>query len=148
MCDFGYKLQGSSYRLCQPNNTWSGNRVQCNILHCPVLMSNEDSIITYPCDTAYQSECNIHCSPRYYNPFDGMDSMMCALQQPVENNTVGWTQRPECQGAYLLYIHTYMNNQSDNQTTSVHNLKKYAVYRTSYIYISCNYNNTYLIFST
>lgn len=99
-CDPGYELLGSSARLCQPNNTWSGQLTVCNILHCPVLNGNDDTFIVYPCGTAFNSTCMLQCTPGHYYPHPNTNAITC-VAGPV-HETVVWTYRPECKGEIWL----------------------------------------------
>ena len=93
-CDPGFELLGSSRKLCQPNNTWTGVNTYCNILHCPLLEPTEDSFIAVPCDTVYQSTCMVSCLAGYYRENLDQNEIHCVVGNT--SDSVQWTQRPEC----------------------------------------------------
>ena len=93
-CDPGFELLGSSQRLCQPNNTWTGVDTYCNILHCPVLEPTEGSFIVDQCDTIYQSSCTVPCITGYFRHDSDQNLISCVVGNT--SDSVQWTERSKC----------------------------------------------------
>ena len=65
-CNAGYKLVGSSIRLCQENGTWSGEETSCVMRSCGEIKAPKNgrmncSQVDYVIDT----ECQFHCDSGY-----------------------------------------------------------------------------------
>ena len=93
-CDKGYKLIGSSQRICQSSRLWSGMPTLCHPLQCPQLNPPNNGYIQLPCSYDYLSVCSIRCYDRY-NITNGSDTFTCDL---IDNTTVEWTPFGKCEG--------------------------------------------------
>lgn len=65
-CDAGYKLRGSSIRLCAENGTWTGEDSVCDMKTCPPL--NPPRHGTMSCtasDYVFETECHFSCDAGY-----------------------------------------------------------------------------------
>ena len=61
-CNGGYKLNGSSIRLCQENGTWSGDEAQCQMRSCgPVYAPKNGRLECSSQDYVIDSECTFSC---------------------------------------------------------------------------------------
>ncbi|XP_072033433.1 uncharacterized protein [Amphiura filiformis] len=70
MCQPGYvRRRGSSKRECQPDSTWDGNPLECEIQHCGTLSPFEHGTIEpAACISSggdYGSVCNVTCKDGY-----------------------------------------------------------------------------------
>ena len=96
-CDLGYSLVGSVNRTCLPNNTWSGETTNCNILLCEELQNPENGVIILPCSREYGTICTIECLPGYFTT----EEMPVQLCDVTEMGQVEWTLAPSCQGKIM-----------------------------------------------
>ena len=85
-CNGGYKLVGSSIRLCQENGTWSGEEAQCQMRNCghiPALQNGRQSSVDYTSrgavigaeENVYGSVVEFACDPGY--ELAGPDRVTC-----------------------------------------------------------------------
>ena len=93
-CDVGHVLVGSVNRTCLPNNTWSGEATNCDILLCEELENPENGSIILPCHREYGTVCRIECLSRFYTTVEE-PVQMCNVS---ESGEVYWTPAPLCQG--------------------------------------------------
>ena len=83
-CDTGYELTGSDTRTCQSDGSWSGTRVSCDIMKCPILSLPLDSVLPEACNNTYQSICELQCSEGFNGT--GNSSYMC----DVTGSSIMW----------------------------------------------------------
>ncbi|XP_063230514.1 sushi, von Willebrand factor type A, EGF and pentraxin domain-containing protein 1-like [Bacillus rossius redtenbacheri] len=95
-CRVGYRLAGSSIRLCQHDGTWSGEDAQCIVKKCPppVLPPNGNMSCSDP-DLVVDTECRFACSPGHLlvgsksrsclplSRWDGLQTICKPLQCPA-----------------------------------------------------------------
>ena len=62
-CNDVYELQGSVTRQCEASGEWSGSRTQCNVRHCPDIMTLVPN--SRSCDTSYNTICMVECEDGY-----------------------------------------------------------------------------------
>ena len=96
-CDVGYELVGSVNRTCLPDNTWSGETTNCNILLCEELQNPENGVIILPCGQEYGTICTIECSTGYFTT-EEVPVQICDV---TEMGIVEWTPAPPCQGKIM-----------------------------------------------
>ena len=62
-CNRGYRLTGSTQRICQSNGSWSGSPASCTIMECPDPSSllPMNSTLSQPCNSTYLSMCKLQC---------------------------------------------------------------------------------------
>ncbi|RZF32333.1 hypothetical protein LSTR_LSTR001797 [Laodelphax striatellus] len=99
-CDIGYRLTGSSIRMCLPNGTWSGSPVKCVMKRCPRLAGIENGNVTcYPnepgVDSPVDTECVATCDEGFtligskkrtclpLSKWDGRPNLCKAIQCPA-----------------------------------------------------------------
>ena len=110
-CDVGYGLVGSVNRTCLPNNTWSGETTNCNILLCEELENPENGDIALPCRQEYGSACRIECLTGFFTTVE-VPVQIC---NATETGEVEWTPPPACQGKIVyLNVHTYIHSYLAN----------------------------------
>jgi len=95
-CDLGYGLIGSVSRTCLPNNTWSGEATNCNILLCEELQNPENGSVILPCGREYGTVCRIECLTGFFTTVEE-PLQTCNVTKEGE---VEWTPAPSCQGTY------------------------------------------------
>ena len=101
-CDVGYQLVGTSYRICLPNGSWTGEHAYCSPLQCPDPIPPKNGFIQLPCSNDYTTECNINCFFRF--ELVGNEVIKCVLSKE-SNTTVMWTTSSvTCQSKTLLYF--------------------------------------------
>ena len=108
-CDLGYGLVGSVNRTCLPNNTWSGETTNCNILLCEELQNPENGIVILPCSQEYGTICTIECLPGYFTT----EEVPVQLCNVTEAGEVEWTTAPVCEGKFThvnMYIYKFLCN--------------------------------------
>ena len=65
-CNAGYKLIGSSIRLCQENGTWSGEQAQCVMRSCGEIRPPKNGRINCTQDdNVIDTECQFQCDTGY-----------------------------------------------------------------------------------
>ena len=111
-CDIGYGLVGSVNRTCLPNNTWSGETTNCNILLCEDLQNPENGFVNLPCGREYGTICTIECLTGYFTTQE-VPVQTCNVTEAGE---VEWTTAPVCEGkitdANCVYVHTCTYNST------------------------------------
>ena len=100
-CDVGYGLAGPVNRTCLPNNTWSGETTNCNILLCEELQNPDNGFVILPCGQEYGTICTIECLPEYFTT-EEVPVQICNATKAGE---VKWTTAPSCQGKKLHINH-------------------------------------------
>ena len=106
-CDLGYGLVGSVNRTCLPNNAWSGETTNCNILLCEELQNPENGIVILPCGQEYGTICTIECLPGYFTT----EEVPVQLCNVTEAGEVEWTTAPVCEGKIThvnMYIYKFL----------------------------------------
>ena len=103
-CDVGYGLVGSVNRTCLPNNTWSGETTNCNILFCEELQNPEHGSIILPCRREYGTICRIKCLAGFYTTVE-VPVQICNVSDAGE---IVWTPAPVCQGELYLFVHNFL----------------------------------------
>ena len=93
-CDAGYKLNGSVFRQCLPNNTWSGKPFTCLVMTCPELTGPLNGAINLPCEYEFKSTCSLRCHDGFYSN----DSLTQSCVLSANNSYVEWTSTPVCNG--------------------------------------------------
>ena len=93
-CDAGYQLYGTAFQRCLPDNTWSGEPVECQIMSCPELTEPLNGAIILPCEYEFRSTCNLRCDNGFYS--NDVLSQSCVLA--ADNSYVEWTEAPVCDG--------------------------------------------------
>jgi len=61
-CDVGFEQSGSSIRKCGADHHWSGQKVMCSIVTCPILNSPLNGNKRCSDSTNYQSQCIFTCN--------------------------------------------------------------------------------------
>ncbi|CAL4065422.1 unnamed protein product, partial [Meganyctiphanes norvegica] len=65
-CNPGYKLSGSSIRLCNANGSWSGGASKCVMQSCPILKNPKYGTMLCSQNTpTMDTECHFACDPGY-----------------------------------------------------------------------------------
>lgn len=65
-CNPGYRLEGSSIRLCGENGEWSGDNATCVVKTCPALKNPKNGAMTCDNDVfQFETECNFTCNPGF-----------------------------------------------------------------------------------
>ncbi|XP_076348051.1 sushi, von Willebrand factor type A, EGF and pentraxin domain-containing protein 1-like [Tachypleus tridentatus] len=65
-CDSGYKLVGSSVRLCTVDGTWSGTNVRCEMKTCsPLSVPRHGSVVCTTDSYVFETKCHFRCDPGY-----------------------------------------------------------------------------------
>ena len=93
-CDAGYQLYGTVLQQCLPDNTWSGELVECQITSCPELMEPLNGAIILPCEYKFRATCNLRCDDGFYS--NNALTQSCVLS--ADNSYVEWTEAPVCNG--------------------------------------------------
>ncbi|XP_076046526.1 sushi, von Willebrand factor type A, EGF and pentraxin domain-containing protein 1-like [Oratosquilla oratoria] len=65
-CDPGFRLEGSSIRLCKEDGTWSGGDAKCVMKSCPALKSPKNGVMVCTRQASIMdTECHFACDPGY-----------------------------------------------------------------------------------
>ncbi|XP_053408096.1 sushi, von Willebrand factor type A, EGF and pentraxin domain-containing protein 1-like [Mercenaria mercenaria] len=86
-CYVGYKLTGSTERVCQADNTWSGTPTTCILVDCGQPVSSDGGRVTYTSGTTYGRVATYTCNSGY--DLIGPATVTC------QNNGT-WTYKPIC----------------------------------------------------
>nr|XP_042895666.1 sushi, von Willebrand factor type A, EGF and pentraxin domain-containing protein 1 isoform X2 [Parasteatoda tepidariorum] len=104
-CDSGYKLQGSSIRLCAENGSWTGEEAICKMKTCPALSPPRHGYMTCTTpDNVFETECHFSCDHGYtlvgskkrtclaISLWDGLSALCrpvsCSPLKPIHNGIV------------------------------------------------------------
>ena len=94
-CNRGYKLVGSSVRICAPSGSWTGRPAICEPLQCPRLIPPDNSALLPPCIGEYNSSCTVVCDFGF--KLEGPLQQNCVLLDDDEDKPK-WTYPPTCVG--------------------------------------------------
>merc|ERR1719259_249244 len=64
-CKEGYEISGSSERICQQDETWSGEQAICTKIFCPELKSINHGVKNCTNNNEYASRCHFTCNVGY-----------------------------------------------------------------------------------
>ncbi|GFR11206.1 sushi, von Willebrand factor type A, EGF and pentraxin domain-containing protein 1 [Trichonephila clavata] len=104
-CDSGFKLQGSSIRLCAENGSWTGEEASCIMKTCPALSPpRHGSMACSTPDNVFETECQFTCDHGYtlvgskkrtclaISLWDGLQALCrpvsCSALKPIPNGII------------------------------------------------------------
>ncbi|GFX48363.1 sushi, von Willebrand factor type A, EGF and pentraxin domain-containing protein 1 [Trichonephila clavipes] len=104
-CDSGFKLQGSSIRLCAENGSWTGEEASCIMKTCPALSPPRHGSMTCSTpDNVFETECQFTCDHGYtlvgskkrtclaISLWDGLQALCrpvsCSALKPIPNGII------------------------------------------------------------
>ncbi|XP_064626004.1 sushi, von Willebrand factor type A, EGF and pentraxin domain-containing protein 1-like [Lineus longissimus] len=91
-CEDGYKMEGSRYRICLENRTWSGVPPDCHKVQCPNLAPVANARMSST-EHAFEDEVSFECETGYN--LVGVDSLKC-LATGSWSNTPPFCERITC----------------------------------------------------
>ena len=103
MCDKGYTLVGTRFRVCVPSMRWSGRAAACRSRQCPSLEPPDHGFVRLPCTNEYATSCGIQCGYGYKR--EGPGEQFCSLSDGT--NRLQWTDAPVCEGEQYLFCCLY-----------------------------------------
>lgn len=104
-CKPGYNFTGSPTRVCQVDNTWTGEAAECPPLECGALTNPENGVVIAPCYNEFLEQCTVMCEEGYL--LTGSTLQSCNLTG-LDSNEVKWTEPPTCKGAHIASANASM----------------------------------------
>ena len=100
MCDKGYTLVGTRFRVCFPSMRWSGRPAACRPRQCTSLEPPDHGFVRLPCTNEYATSCGIQCEYGYER--EGPGEQFCSLSDGIDR--LQWTEAPLCEGERFYRI--------------------------------------------
>jgi len=94
MCEKGYTLLGTRFRVCFPSMRWSGHTAICRPRQCTSLEPPDHGFVQLPCTGEYATSCVILCENGYKR--EGPGKQFCSLSDGTDQ--LQWTEAPVCEG--------------------------------------------------
>ena len=85
-CNTGYEVNGSPWRKCQSDGSWSGSPASCTIMECPSSSLPMNSMLAESCNITYQSMCDLQCEKGFNG--SGDPSYVCDVLS--DGSSVMW----------------------------------------------------------
>ena len=101
-CDApGYELEGSAFRQCLADRTWSGTVTSCARMKCPAILI-QHSAVHPSCTHEFNNTCLVHCLPGYSlsdpDAVSGISEITCELNDDA--SITQWNKDLMCIGKY------------------------------------------------
>ena len=112
-CDVpGYELEGSAFRQCLADRTWSGTVTSCARMKCPAILIQHSGVLP-SCTQEFNNTCLVHCLPGYSisdpHAVSGVSAITCELTDDLSSTQ--WNKDLMCIGKYkFAYIYSVSNH--------------------------------------
>ena len=106
-CDVpGYELEGSAFRQCLADRTWSGTLTSCARMKCPAILIQQSTVLP-SCTQEFNTTCLVHCFPGYsisdLDAISGVSAITCELTDDFSSTQ--WNKNLMCIGKCKLLNH-------------------------------------------